>query len=251
MSQVSLRVVTRDDQAWVGPGFELVPFLEVDWPVAFKRGMAVVLENIGDGNTQAFLEDVRGGPNCPVAWAPDGRTLFATRQDEIVAIDAVDGSLTTIASASAIWTLAVTPEGEALLFQESDRQEPRNRPALRRVDIATGNVETVMPDVWSATFDWTDRTAYVVRNVPRVCAEVWRIGFTSSQQTKLATLESGGRISLSHDRHLLAVGDWLLPSRVRTVDVRTGEVRVFGPGTDPRWCGPVRRPHRRRACFGD
>jgi hypothetical protein len=51
---------------------------------------------------------------------------------------------------------------------------------------------------------------------------------------------------LSHDRRLLAIGEWLRPSQIRTVDVRTGEVRTVGLGNNPGWC-----PAQNALAFGE
>jgi hypothetical protein len=222
------------DEEWIGEGFKLVPFLHVDWWVAYKRGMAVRLENVGSEGHRAYLEDVRGGPACPVAWGPDARTLFTSRGDEVVAIDSVDGSVRVIAPARAVWTIATTPDGSTLFFQ----RDPGH--VLTSVSIMTGSTATLMPNVWSVAFDWSDRVAYVLQNVPRGRATIWRVGLDDSEPTKLAELETGGRISLSHDHRLLAIGDWTIPSEIRTVDVQTGEIQTVGLGYEPMW-SPVRR----------
>ncbi len=223
-----------DDESWIGAGFKLVPYLQADWSIAFKRSMAVVLENIGSDERRTFLEDLRGGPVCPVAWGPDGRTLFTSRNDEIVAIDSVDGSVRTVGFARVVWHIEASPEGDTLVFLQDTG-------ALRTLHLATGSIETLMDGVWSSmAIDWTDRAAYAVRSIPPSTSEVWRVGLDASAPIQAATLESCGRLSLSHDRRLLALGEWVTPSRIRTVDVQTGEVRTVGRGNDPSWC-PLRR----------
>jgi hypothetical protein len=227
-------VTSGGDYAWVRNGFQVVPHLKADWLIAYKRNMAAVaVENIGSDDQRSFLDDVRGGPACPVTWGPDARTLFTTRGHEIVAIDIVDGSTRPILSVHAVWILEPTPDGDALIFRDDTG-------ALRRVKIATGAVETLTPNVWQAAFDWAQGAAYFVRSVPKKGAEIWRIGLEGSEATLLAHVKGAGHLSLSHDRRTLAIGDWYRPSEIKILDLGSSSVRALVSGNDPAY-SPVAR----------
>jgi hypothetical protein len=227
-------ITPSGDEAWISRDFTLVPSLQADQAIAYKHGSAVVLEHLQSGERRAFLEDVKGGTVSQVAWATDARTLFTTRYKEIVSIDTVTGEVRPVASVAAVWMLAASPTGELLFFQEEGTF------SLMSLHIGTGSVELLMADTRYVTFDWSSGVAYALCNVPRSHAEVWRVPLDRSAPDKLATLDTGGPISLSCDRSTLAVGDWTMPSRVRTVDVKTSQVQSIARGNDPTW-SPTRR----------
>ena len=221
------------DGAWISRDFTLVSSLQADQAIAYKHGSAVVLEHLQSGERRAFLEDVKGGTVSQVAWATDARTLFTTRYREMVSIDTVTGEVRPVASVAAVWMLVASPTGEHLFFQQEGTF------SLMSLHIATGSVELLLADTRYVTFDWSSSIAYALCNV-RPHAEVWRVPLDRSPPDKLATLDTGGPISLSCDRSTLAVGDWTIPSRVRTVDVKTRQVQNIAHGNDPTW-SPTRR----------
>jgi hypothetical protein len=112
--------------------------------------------------------DHTGGANCPIAWHPNGRTLYRA-QTQILAVDTVAEKPTATAVTSFVpgteprvyWFLSCAPDGSELLFRMQDPDSPtgeRGGAWLVRLSLRTADRRTVpLPDghhLWMASVSW-------------------------------------------------------------------------------------------------
>jgi hypothetical protein len=126
------RTAEREGVA-LAKGFAFADSVAGSRRIAYTDEMKVVV-SLPDGREwRELFRDEQRQVSCPLAWSPDGRTLYHA-YDQIYAIDAVTGvarAVTEFAESerfSVVWFLTCSPDGRRLLFL-------RQSPAKERVAL--------------------------------------------------------------------------------------------------------------------
>ena len=101
--------------------------------------------------------------SCPLAWGPDGRTLFQSFQGQVDAIDIETGTRRTLTAfpggvkrSSVLWQLHCSPDGRRLLFLHNEQR--RRKGKFRIFSAATEGTDVhevcAMESLWNFACSW-------------------------------------------------------------------------------------------------
>ncbi len=220
-----------NDQITLASGFSFAERLTSSQQLAYKDDMTISLKQFNGKSPQKLFKDKNGSPSCPLAWSPDGRTLYHS-YDQIYAIDVATRRSRPVThfsdedAVSVIWFLTVSPDGNELLFTEHKRmifqdimaaRLQRNRAALPH-HVARIRVDgTHYARLVEGTKDWDPSMVQcnwprqllvmvIVVNKPSPGFELWTSDMNGKNARRVGPFIAGPWLDLSPDARQVAYG---------------------------------------------
>jgi Tol biopolymer transport system component len=142
---------------------------------------------------------------CPLAWSPDGRTLYHSH-DQIYAIDVASATARTVTHFpenelfGVYWHLKCSPDNQTLIFRHNP--SPHHNPLTSykvlpsRVCAATtsdGNVRILLEDIpdrrlWQFDCHWQQNLIVAVMIAKHPASELWRFDLDGKKPVLIATM---------------------------------------------------------------
>jgi Tol biopolymer transport system component len=205
------------------PGFTFAKRIRAPHRLAYLEKRDLVVRDLRTGRRRAVYDDGRWQVACPIAWSPDGRTLFHGHY-QLVALDVRSGEDRAITSfrknerASIMWCLSCSPDGKRLAFLQHVR--PRACIGLVKTDGSDFRIVVDLTGPSHFVCDW--RRNFLLVAVARPPA-LWRYDLDGGDARCIA------EGSWVHDLQIAPDGEhalYELQSRLWWLDLATGEARA-------------------------
>lgn len=240
----------------LAPGFAFAERIVAPYRVAYQRSGAehgVAAERTDGSGARILYEGDARQVNCPLAWAPDGRTVYFAH-DQVYALDAEGAGARAVTSFgeddlfSVVWCLSCSPDGGQLLFRQTPGMMPftlslRNGESMsplhtRLCAIGTdGTGFRVLlddmggPRLWFAVAQWERNRALTTLIGPEG-VEVWSVDLRDGAHSRVALLPRHA-LDISPYGETIAYGDG---DGVYALSLVSGERRQLAEfGKLPRW----------------
>ncbi len=198
-------------------GFTLARHLETETRIAYRsrisRGGTVFVGHPFGGSGRRVFICRHTTLNCPLAWSPDGRTLYLSH-DQIHAVDVATRRSHPVTrfgddeQFSAIWFLKCSPDGRVLLFMQSKWSESAlAHPSGQRTQLSAigtdgedlrvvfeGSSDT---HLWSVDCNWAHHRVALATSEPGGLYGLWMMDLDGGRRVKLA--------SFPHQIHNVAI----------------------------------------------
>lgn len=206
-------------------GYAFVDALSTRARFAYIEGFTVKVRNASSRQARILYNDGRRTNNCPLAWAPDGRTLFHSRRG-IVRIDAATGRarvVMTLPDATTVgvyWQLQCSPDGKTLVFRYTRNASANGKeiPTTSLASISTAGgkpKELFKPQgqhVWFAEAHWG--RGFVIATTVGRSDSIWRMDLKGNRARVIHKTDDLGEFAISPDGSRMACdrrdGIWLL-----------------------------------------
>lgn len=180
MAQRSKDIARAQSRYELGAKFTLVDRVNLPYRLAYVDRMNVVVHDLRSGRRKTLFSDGRHTVACPLAWSPDGKTVFHAHE-QLLAIDVRSRrvrELTSFADGerfSIQWALECSPDGSRLLFLQHSRggAPPKRRIQSVSSDGAQRQQVSALENVWKFKCDWRSneiiaQTALGERSIVRI-----------------------------------------------------------------------------------
>lgn len=241
----------------IARGFRTVERVKTPRWLAYRGKSSEVRVRRADGSEEKQLfESKGGGLNCPLAWSPDGGTLFHGH-DQIHAIDVSTGRSRPVTSFppgedfSVLWFLRCSADGKFLVFlrrKGSVRPLSNPPPGMQLCRIGTDGRDLRVllddPDLGGMpVLDWDgcQRNLVLSNLIPSSGTGFWSVDVETGRQSQLATVPGRYflRASRSPDGQQLAYaghGHGPSPAGIYLLDASGARPRRICPfGRLPVW----------------
>lgn len=185
----------------LGAGLSFVDRLRAPYQIAYADKMDVVVRDLRSGRTRTLFTDRERHVSCPLAWSPDGKTVFHA-YDQLLAIDVRSRAVREVTSFRdgdrfrIVWRLQISPDGRRAVFlhhAEAGRWHivavGVDGAGLRRVDV--------LGNVWSFACDW-ERSVLVAQTALGTSTIV-RLDLESGETLSVTGGDLGLRLGLMGD----------------------------------------------------
>jgi Tol biopolymer transport system component len=221
----------------LGPGFSYASRLRGPYTLAYAKFRDLVVHNLRTGRRRRLYEEGPGRSACPLAWSPDGRTLFHSHQGEVIAVDVATGTPKTLTSFGAdgerptiYWQLHCSPDGSRLLFLRM--RDLGGGSKIYSASTETGEVHEVcsMERLWNFACSWQHDLLLATIFTGKEPA-LWRMDLEGRNAQRISQGWLPSELQIAADgEHAV----YELQSGVWSLDLRTGDTRrVVEWGSDP------------------
>jgi hypothetical protein len=155
-------VVARDSYE-LGPGFSWTNHVRGRGRLAYEDGGKVVVRDFPSDERREIDSEAAWRSACPLAWSPDGRTLFQSFRGQVDAIDVGTGARRTLTAfredpeqSGVHWQLHCSPDGKRLLFLHSQPIEGKCTSRICSATTEGSEVREVcaMGSLWNFACSW-------------------------------------------------------------------------------------------------
>ena len=251
----AIGLLTRDTgRIGLAPEFSFTDSLSVRHRLAYVgtngHGHAVFVARADGSECREVFRGTRRWVSCPLAWGPDGRTLYCSH-DQILAIDVGSGTVRAVTDFpeedqfSVTWFLTCSPDGRSLVFTQRREHAAGSRTGVssRLCIIGTDGsgfrvlLGSAERDVWRADAQWQCNLLVAQLNSKQQDAELWAMDLNGENQRCIASFpEAPGEIALSPDGEHVAYSRCGGSQGLHLLHLPSGKRRqLAGFGSSPSW----------------